>query len=728
MRQILTLMAGLTLPGSLARAVETKTWTQSEASEFEKGSPKGLSISSDGRVSLAPKFREVYDAALPYLWTLAADSKGRLFAGGAGGKLIMVDAKGSGTVAAEIPGGDIYSVAINKKDEVFAAVSPDAKVYKLNPAGKAVLFYDSKEKYIWAMAFNAQGELFLATGDQGRIHRVSPEGKGSVFADTAETHVRSLAVDAPGNLIAGTDPGGLVIRVSPKGESFVLFQTPRREVTSIAVAGDGVIYASATGNKPAGTTPPVPPTKPAPAPAAPAAQSSTVAATGVRTAPSPTPPVTPTSSTVAGGSEIYRIETDGAPRRIWSSPQPVVYSLAFDGQGRLVAATGNQGRIYRIDSDRVSTRLVDAEVTQFTALAAGNGGQLYASTANSGKIFQIGPGLEPEGTLQSEVFDAIMFTYWGRLRYEGEPNGGSIVLETRSGNLDRQYNHWSPWSPAADRIQSPPARFLAWRATLKASPEGRSPMLSLVEAAYVAKNVAPVLDRIEVTPPNYKFSAPSLTLSSSNTLSLPPLGQPRRTSPSSAQSESSGSQSMTYDRGSIGARWRASDANGDTLLYRVEIRGAQEKSWKLLKDELSESRHSWDSTRFADGMYFLRVTASDAYDNYPGQDLKAEIESEPFLIDNTPPQISGLEAKLDGDRIRITFRAADALSSLQLAEYSVNGGDWISVEPTTRITDSPQHEYSCITDKVTGGEYTIAVRVSDERDNVAVQKVVTTKP
>ena len=597
----------------------------------------------------------------------------------------------------------------------------------MNSSGKAQLFYDTKEKYVWAMAFNAQGELFLATGDQGKIHRVGPDGKGAVFSESGETHVRSLAFDITGNLVAGTEPGGLVIRITPKGESFVLYQTARREVTSIAVGKDGMIYASAVGVRQPGPAAPAQPT-PAPAPSStPIATVPAQTSTSARPA-TPPPSLAPTGSSVSGGSEIYRIEPDGAPRRVWSSAQQVVYALGFDGQGRLVAATGNQGLIYRIDSDRTSTRLIDAEVTQFTALVPGTEGQLYASTANSGKIFQIGPSLESEGTLESDVFDATMFTYWGRLRNEGDPNGGSILLETRSGNLERQYSHWSPWTSVNDRIQSPPARFLAWRATLKASPEGRSPVLSLVEAAYIAKNVAPILDRIEVTPANYKFSTSSLTLSASNTISLPPIGQPRRSSPAVAQSDSSSSQSITFDKGSAGARWRASDANGDTLRYRVEIRGVQEKNWKLLKDEVKDNRYSWDSTAFADGKYRLRVIASDAIDNYPGEELKAEIESEPFVIDNSPPQITGLEAKLERDRIRVSFRAVDALTPLQLAEYAVNGGEWISVEPSTRITDSLQHDYAVATDKVTGGEYTIAVRVSDENDNVAVQKVVISKP
>ncbi len=112
------------------------------------------------------------------------------------------------------------------------------------------------------MVFDAQGNLFLATGDQGLIHRVTPDGKGSVFYRTEETHARSLAIDAGGNLIVGTEPGGLVVRVSPAGEGFVLYQTPKREVTAVAVAKDGVVYASAVGNKQPALILPPPPVTP----------------------------------------------------------------------------------------------------------------------------------------------------------------------------------------------------------------------------------------------------------------------------------------------------------------------------------------------------------------------------------------------------------------------------------------------------------------------------------
>jgi len=82
-----------------------------------------------------------------------------------------------------------------------------------------------------------------------------------------------------------------------------------------------------------------------------------------------------------------------------------------------------------------------------------------------------------------------------------------------------------------------------------------------------------------------------------------------------------------------------------------------------------------------------------------------------------------LAARVDGARLLISFKATDALTALQFAEFSINGGEWISAQPSTRMTDSPSHEYAVDTAKPAGAEYTVAVKVADENDNVAVRKV-----
>ena len=181
---------------------------------------------------------------------------------------------------------------------------------------------------------------------------------------------------------------------------------------------------------------------------------------------------------------------------------------------------------------------------------------------------------------------------------------------------------------------------------------------------------------------------------------------------------------MNYDKGWIGARWKASDQNGDALEYKVEYRGQQEREWKLLKEQLKENRISWDAASFADGRYLLRVTASDLPDNYPEVALTASIESEPFLVDNTPPHIEALTAKSDGGKLVIRFHAADALSDLDSAEYSVNGSDWKPARPVNGMTDAASLDYLVEAALPPGSEWTVAVRVTDENDNAEVSKIV----
>ena len=62
-------------------AVETKTWEQGEQADFEKGTIKKLSLSSDGHLSTAPVTKELFDPGVTFLWAVARDSKGNVYSG-----------------------------------------------------------------------------------------------------------------------------------------------------------------------------------------------------------------------------------------------------------------------------------------------------------------------------------------------------------------------------------------------------------------------------------------------------------------------------------------------------------------------------------------------------------------------------------------------------------------------------------------------------------------------
>src|SRR5215471_15744646 len=95
--------------------VDTKVWTQNEMSELEKGELTHLSLSSDGRLHVAPVVQEIYDPSVTFLWALARDSKGNIYVGGGGlgggkAKLSMIDSQGRGKMVAELDAISIQAI------------------------------------------------------------------------------------------------------------------------------------------------------------------------------------------------------------------------------------------------------------------------------------------------------------------------------------------------------------------------------------------------------------------------------------------------------------------------------------------------------------------------------------------------------------------------------------------------------------------------------------------
>src|SRR5579863_1289213 len=165
-----------------ARAEHTRFWEQSSYEEFQKGTHKGIALRSDGVLMPAPEFKPFADPNLAYVWALAVDSHGRVYAaGGSDAKVLRLDAYGKPATVFESTELVAQDLAVDKQDNVYVGTSPDGKVYKITPDGKHSVFFDPKSKYIWALAFDPAGTLFVATGDKGQVYAVAPDGKGQLF-------------------------------------------------------------------------------------------------------------------------------------------------------------------------------------------------------------------------------------------------------------------------------------------------------------------------------------------------------------------------------------------------------------------------------------------------------------------------------------------------------------------------------------------------------------------
>ena len=70
-------------------------------------------------------------------------------------------------------------------------------------------------------------------------------------------------------------------------------------------------------------------------------------------------------------------------------------------------------------------------------------GGLYLGTSNLGKIFELGGTSANDGNYESDVFDAKIFSRWGRTAIRGT---GAFDVYARSGNVDNPDRNWSAWS------------------------------------------------------------------------------------------------------------------------------------------------------------------------------------------------------------------------------------------------------------------------------------------
>jgi sugar lactone lactonase YvrE len=741
---------------STALAEGTRTWEQFKFDDLSKGTATGVAIRSAGGLELAPTFKSLYATPSTYIWAIAADDAGNLYvATGAPARVYRITPDGKATIIFEPKELQVQTLRAGPGGAIYAATAPDGKVYKLEhkPSGKgqakadppqdaasekdkerdkdaakpaadsswsSSVYFEPGTKYIWDLALDKSGNLYVATGDHGEIYRVTPKGEHSVFFKSDETHIRVLAFDAKENLIAGSDGSGLIYRISQAGEGFVLYSAPKKEITALALDPSGNIYAAAVGEKRSGGTSSSSLAASLLLGASTPATNTTTAAPGISITPAPsTPQATGTfpfpGGGSSGGSDVYRIAPDGSPARVWTSREDIVYALAFDSQGRLLAGTGNRGHIFAITGLEEFSDLLKAPASQVTAFAKAPGGGLYAATSNLGKVFLLGPQPQAEGTYQSDVFDAKLFSRWGRAEFRGT---GNIELYARSGNVDNPDRNWSPWKKIDLTKDSetgiPAARYAQWKAVLHAGTA--APSVDNVALNYLPKNAAPEIDDVTVQA-GVKYQP------------IPKV---------SGSSDSSGSSAIrfeaatpsSHDRDSIGVKWTAHDENDDQLVYSVYYRGDGETRWLLLKDNLSDKAYSFDASLLPDGGYTVKVIASDAPSHSPGEALTASKESRRFEVDTTPPRIENLAASIEGGQLHVTFRAVDGFSAIKRAEFSVDAGEWKYVEPVGQLSDAKSESYDfkvmpeTAKDSGAFSEHVVVVRVYNRYENMGAAKTL----
>ena len=704
-------IAALVGHASPAAAVKTSFWRTDDMQGFLQGEHvTGVNLESDGYLTLGSAWDSVVTRleGVSYIWSVARDSKGRVYFGtGDNGRIYRWTREKGATLLWETGAGEITSLAVDKSDNVYAGSAPGGIVYRVGAAGDTTRYFETGEESIWALLVGKDGALYAGTGSKGKIFRITAAKKGSVLAETKDTNVLALAEAKDGALLAGTASKGLLMKIDKSGGTRVLYDSDSDEVRGIAVLDDGSIVVGTNRQSKAGSD-------------GPAGGGSGSASFAIEVTPS------------GGKCGVFLVQSDGSARLLYAPPTEFIYTVVPDGPKSVLVATGESAALFRVTTDKKYALVGVPEEKQILAVAR-SGNETYVGTGNDAVLYALSSGPAKEGTYTSQPYDLRSVASWGRIT-AGITGSGEVLVSTRSGLSSEPDEGWSGWSKDVPLkgtipIESPPSRFLQYRLTFKRGGSD-GPVVSWIEVAYQQRNLPPEIGDIKVYGPDnpymeggpdYRPPQISQTFPSGLKVeyNMPRTGPKPVSDPSAA-----------WARGVRTVSWEALDPNGDGLKYDVSIKADDEKEWRPLVTDHPERIYSFDSESYPNGEYRVRVEASDAPDNPPAVALSTERTGSPFEIDNVPPRIEDLKtsngpAKAGRTSVTVSGSAIDADTRITEIEYSVDGGDWVGIFPEDGMFDEKEESFRFEVKDLAPGEHRISVRASDLERNVAVSKVLT---
>jgi sugar lactone lactonase YvrE len=555
-RALCLLLAGATVV-SVAAAGGPSFWTVATAADFLRGTSDGVSVSSLGTLTAGPALTNRLRVAPPQVWSVAEAPDGTIWGGtGGDGRVVRLRPGQAEETVFDADEPNIFAVAV-AGNRVYAASSPDGRVYVIEGNAPAKPFFDPAEKYIWALTVDATGRLWVGAGSPATVYRVDQDGTSKVMYRPPAGHVVTLAKDADGRVLAGTESPGRLYRFGPDDRPFAMLDSGLTELRAVSAGPDGVIYAAALNR--GDDTP-----------------STDAATAAIVLATPPATPATPTPTPSSRRSQLYRIDANGSWESVWETTD-LIYDVSAQDDGSVLVATGPSGRLYRVGKARDVLLVTGVDAKQITRFAgrtrAGSRVPAFA-TANPGRVLAPGAGDASAATYTSQVRDSKSIAAWGLLRWEAT---GPVTLFTRSGNTEIPDDSWSDWSgPYASRqgeaIKSPAARFIQWKTVIGRPADGTLAQLTSVTVAYLSRNTRPVVSAITIHPPGVVFQRPFSSeegaIAGMDDLTADarrPPGDPGPPTPSPGR--------RMFQKGLQTLAWKADDADGDRLTYTLQYRG-----------------------------------------------------------------------------------------------------------------------------------------------------------
>lgn len=670
-------LAALGLFAFDAGAVGARRFVLNSLDSFKGGDIAGVALGSDGTVRAGLTLAKQPLADVSSVWdVLPLPDGGLLLGAGKGGRVHRLQAGQLSTVG-RTAGMAVASLALGDAGAVFAGSFPDGSIYRFDskadvakdaPAAKPWVTLPETEN-VWDLAYDASSKsLYAATGPEGRLYRIDSSGKAELYFDSDEPHLVSVAVGTDGAVYTGSSGNALLYKVTAPGRASVVQDFPGDDVRALAIvpadsphAGEVYAIANDYRGQVKGLRPP---------------KGTKVQGGGEsRTEPK------------AGKGVLFRVAKDGSVEAMLDESTTHFVGLSVDGRGLPVVGTGADGRVLSVDDEHAVFVLADTDERQVVGVAVA-GPRRYVMSSDPVVFHEITGTGGASAVWTSKVLDAGDRATFGRLEWTVD---GSVELQSRSGNTEKPDGTWSDWSTALLQpgdVTSPPGRYFQLRARFAKDPNA---VLREVRVAFQNDNARAILTSVEAG--EVKAEVGGATVPSSG-------GAP--SSPSSK----------------LKLRWKLDNPDNDEVRFRLFFRPVGVTRWSSLleSDEvLTKKEYVWDTSGLPEGRYRFRVDASDELSNAPGRALQHSLESQTFVIDNTPPVVSNLSLK--GNRLTLT--AADGIGPIARVEVALVGQKaFYPLAPVDGILDEASETFDIdVGGLVPEGPQMLVVRAYDDAGN-----------
>lgn len=674
--KLLTLAAAIAaalVPGS-AGAVGTRTFDMSSMEDLSSGDLTGVAVDSRGIVRAGLQLGKTAVDGAESAWQSVLLPDGSVLIGtGTEGKIMRVS-NGQVSVAATTGQMAVSAMTLAWNGDVIAGSFPAGKLYRLPKGqgkGEAAKEWGGKlegVEAIWDLVYDEKSKsLYAATGPEGKVFRIDEQGRAQVHFDADDPHVTSLAIAPDGKLLVGTSGKALLYKVDAPGRANVVYDFEADDVSNIAIGKKGEIWA--TANKYGGSF------------------SLPKGAGGFSGAGSARP-------SRGGEGLLYRFQ-NGVAEEMESYKKSHFTSLDIADDGTPYMGTGFEGHVVTVNEDHLERLIADVEERQISTVKM-SGKKRFLVTSDPVAVREIKGEGGPDAVWTSKVLDAGLPATWGLLTWRGT---GTVELQTRSGNTQDPDSSWSAWSNALTtpgKVTSPRGRYIQMRARFARDAKAT---LSELRMHFVTDNARAIITSVTAE------------------------GRVQRSGRLQTGLQQSGG-SVAKPSSTVSVRWDVDNPDKDDLRFRVFYRLENQQIWRdALKPSEVFTRTSldWETTSLPEGLYRLKVEATDELVNSPDKVTKHALESGLVLVDNTPPVFKTLA--MNGRKL--TGEASDGLGPIVRIEIALAGtDDWRPINPSDGIFDEASEKFEQdVSAIVPAGSRMVGVRTYDQAGNSVLKEI-----